>query len=155
MKVINVEIILVEPKKGTGRTGSEYEYLEVTYRELGGERASPKGYKALKFNTDESVYAILASSAKGATLSVTMEKNAANYWQWTEVSRQDGPPTQGAGKPVTEKAAAYAEQDARRQQLIVRQSCLERAVTFNAHIGDMDLASVLGVAEQFESWVNR
>lgn len=153
-----VEIIDAAAKQGTGKTGSPYNYIEVTYKSEYQGKPEYKGYKALEFNTDGDMYETLSNAKKGDVFDVFMEKNNGGYWQWKEIHRQDEAPTEGesvAAETVTERQKAYAQQDERRQTLIVRQSVLDKAVTASVATGDMNPDDILALAETFEVWVNR
>jgi hypothetical protein len=143
-------------KEGTGRTGKPYEYLEVTYRSYFQGKPKVDGKKLLKFNTPTEVWMALSSAKKGETYQIGIVKNDAGFLDWVEVSTQTGEISKGEAVAETgTKAAQYAEQDANRQRMIVRQSSLKAAVDVaNAGTND-DTDFILELAAKFEDWVMR
>lgn len=151
-----VEIIDAAAKQGTGKTGSPYNYIEVTYKSEYQGKPEYKGYKALEFNTDGDMYETLSNAKKGDVFDVFMEKNNGGYWQWKEIHRQDGAPSsEGESVATSDKTSAYQEQEARRQALIIRQSVLKAAVDLSIARGEEEDEKVLETAEYFETWVTR
>lgn len=144
-----------------GKNG--YNKLTVTYKNLATNKVEVKS--VMDFASQE-VYGKLKDVEKDTVLAVTSEK-IGDFWQWTEVYRDDGPVPEATATPPSRstpgaKAGSWEEKNAldrekfdfdkEKQTLIIRQSCLSSAV---ALVPKGDPKAVLEVAEQFEKWVTR
>lgn len=99
-------------------------------------------------------YEALKGAKEGEVYEVEIKKNENGFWEWVEVSKiveGDAPaPSAPSGKRTGDWETS--EERARRQILIVRQSCLAQAVALNT---DPTVDAILTTAAQFEEWVNR
>lgn len=146
-----------------GKNG--YNKLTVTYKNLATNKIEVKN--VMDFASQE-VYDKLKDVEKDTVLAVTSEK-IGDYWQWTEVARDDGPVPEATATPPSRstpgaKTGSWEEKNAldrerfefdkEKQQLIIRQSSLSAAVTLGV-ANKMGSDAVLQIAEQFEKWVTR
>lgn len=144
-----------------GKNG--YNKLTVTYKNLATNKIEVKN--VMDFASQE-VYDKLKDAGKDSVFAITSEK-VGDYWQWTEVHRDDGPVPEAVATPASKttpaaKAGSWEEKNAldrerfefekTKQILIIRQSCLSSAVALLPKGNPND---VLTVAEQFEEWVTR
>lgn len=104
-------------------------------------------------------YDAFKNAKPGELYDVNVVKNENGFWVWETVAKIDGDASGPAGFAVGVAPAARTgtwetpEERARKQILIVRQSCLAQAVAF---VGNGTLVDdVIERAEQFEEWVNR
>lgn len=149
--------------------GKGYNKLTVTYKNLATTPPKVEVKNVMDFANKE-VYDKLKNCAPNSVLQVTSEK-INNYWNWTEVHRDDGPAetvvTVGgatvAGAAPAKTPNTYAENneinrqrlafDREKQPLIIRQSSLSTAVDFLK--GTKATADdVIALAAKFEQWVN-
>jgi hypothetical protein len=85
-----------------------------------------------------------------------LAKDDNGYWQWKNVVPVAEGAPMVAGTAGTGKAGNWetSEERARRQILIVRQSCLAQAVNVKG-VGEQNAENITELAAQFEEWVNR
>lgn len=165
MASLRIQIINASSEFVSKGNGKGYNKLTVTYKNLATTPAKIEVKNIMDFASPE-VYAKLKDVDKDVVLQVTSEK-IGEYWQWTEVHRDDGPvpeavatPKASAGAPAktnTYEVNNMIQQerlkfDQEKQYLIIRQSCLSSAV---ALLPKGSAEDVMNVAEQFEQWVNR
>ena len=157
-----IKVVDVEVGKGTTKTNKPYEFLEVQYKNVTFEN-KPEAKKIMPFGSKE-VFATLKEAVKGDVFTILREKDDAGYWQWVgiaageveiETTTQKG---ETAVKPATTAAPKSnfetAEERAKRQVLIVRQSCLSNAVEYlNHNKKNYTEADLFAVAENLYSWV--
>lgn len=133
-----------------------YYYFTLDYSQ-DGKDAKPK--KIMSFA--EEAYGKLKDAKGGDSFDVKLEKDNNGYWQWVTVTQVEAgaDPTPGTS---TGKSGNWetSEERARRQILIVRQSCLAQAVAsmVNDAGGDqlvLPVETILERASNFEEWVNR
>ncbi|MCA2570661.1 hypothetical protein [Microcystis sp. M42BS1] len=154
MSTINIRFIAVDKESTKTKSGKDYEFFNVTFRNLNTDKVESK--KVLPFGAKE-VFSFIESVADGfdknQAYAVARVKNDAGYWEWTEISRQDGemkPQVQAAtNRPQYETA----EERAQRQVWIIRQSSIAAACNLLQGSGDPEAA--LKVAQQFEEFVLR
>lgn len=165
MANLRIQVIGTAEEYVSKGDGKGYNKLTVTYKNLATSPPKVEVKNIMDF-ANQAVYDKLKGVAKDAVLQVTSEK-INNFWNWTEVHRDDGPAPEATATPVSKvvagtKAGSWDEKNAldrekfefdkTKQTLIIRQSCLSSAVALLPK-GNPD--DVLTVAEQFEMWVNR
>lgn len=155
MRTLDIEVIAAQEQEKTGRTGKPYEVLEVTYRSYYQGKPKTDGKLLLKFNTPTEVWDALKGSKSGEAFTVEIEKNEKGFLDWVGIATQTAAINKEEPSQVAETKNRYAEADDRRQQLIVRQSSLDKAVNVSIAIGDLDPTAIKTLAEDFEGWVNR
>jgi len=135
---------------------AKYSYFELDYKK-DGKAERPK--KIVSFNDE---YKILKDATEGQEFDVNLTKDDNGYWQWKDVrvagegaTSASGGSKASATSNTTGKTGSWEtpEERARRQILIVRQSCLAQAIAFSIQTNDPD--NVLEKAGEFETWVNR
>ena len=155
-----VKIIDVEVGKAMTKTNKPYEFLEVAYKNVTFEnKAETK--KVMPFGSKE-VFATLKDAVKGDVFTILREKDDAGYWQWvgiavgeTEIETAKG---DVAVKPATTAAPKSnfetAEERAKRQVLIVRQSCLSNAIEYlNHNKKNYGVDELYSLAADMYAWV--
>ena len=139
------------PSTHASKNGRSYQIIEVTYKNESGQIANKK----LMSFSNPSVFNHVKSLAKGDSLNVTTEKDAAGYWQWTGIGNEETASTTQAkpanGGRVTGSNYETKEERAARQILIVRQSSLSSAVELLG--AGKSVSDVINVAKQFEEYV--
>jgi len=85
---------------------------------------------------------VLADNSVGKTFDVESVKNAAGYWDWTNLSVASGAPANtsasnapSVGRATSNSTYATAEERAKVQVYIVKQSCLAQAVALAGQSG--------------------
>lgn len=155
------------PKTGVGKqSGKEYQYVELEYEANGATKKKMVNQYADYFD-------IFKAALPDQQFSVTVKKNG-KFYDWTHVETATSSTRSGNGAEHTEVAAQTEakriqktgyqarpassfetpEERAARQELIVRQSSLERALQYLvAKDIKPDLESVLDLAKDFRDWV--
>lgn len=167
MANLRIQVIGTSEEYVSKGDGKGYNKLTVTYKNLATTPAKVEVKNLMDFANKE-VYAKLKDVDKNAVLQVTSEK-INNFWNWTEVHRDDGPVPEAVETPASKttpaaKAGSWEEKNAldrekfdfdkAKQTLIIRQSCLSTAVDFLKD-KKVDYDQVIKTAENFEQWVNR
>jgi len=158
--------------KITKQGGGTYDAWELVYRTPENEvKQLAKPIQGLKFNTE--LRNGLASLAPNDEFTVVLEKSDKGFWEVLGVSK-GGSDAQPVASPVVAsssdgKASATPravnrvtgstyetpEERAKKQVIIVAQSCLAQAVSYAKDRPDATLDNILDVAEEFEKFVNR
>ncbi len=157
-----IKVTDVEVGKGTTKTNKPYEFLDVTYKNVTFDN-KPEAKKIMPFGSKE-VFATLKEATKGDVFTILREKDDAGYWQWVgiaagETEIEDAPKAAAAAtKPQTAAAPKSnfetPEERAKRQILIVRQSCLANAVEFlNHNQKNYKVVEALEIAGVMYDWV--
>ena len=158
-------------KKG----GGSYDAWELVYRSPENEvKQLAKPVQSLKFT--KGLKESLASLSPNDEFTAVLEKNANDYWEVLEVvkgvaedkAKADPAAPVEAGKPadravqpqravnrVVGNTYETAEERAKKQVVIVRQSCIAQAVAYCEQKPDAGVGEVLDIAEQFEKFVNK
>lgn len=133
-----------------------YYFFELDYSQDGKPSQKPK--KIMSFA--DVPYKALKDAKEGDNFDVKLQKDDNGYWQWVEVTQvAEGSSPTAAASGTTGKAGNWetSEERARRQILIVRQSCLAQAVATwgqnDTPPNDMD--AITDLAAKYETWVNR
>lgn len=155
ISILNVSI-LTKPAK----TGKSYQVADVAYKNLTFQ-GKIEGKQVMSFGVTAESFKTLSTAQPGDTFEVEVVKNAAGYNDWVGMSKSDGvvPSVPVGSKPMataqpTKSNYETAEERAKRQVLIVRQSSLSSAVNTLA-VGSKKLepADVLAVAKIYEDYV--
>lgn len=140
----------------------KYKMAEIAYKDLNKGQVSSK--KLMSF-TNPLVYKTMVDAKKGEVYSVELQKNDKGYWDWTAVSISTSVSTDNAGVPAEGpgKGAAYtapkstyetAEERAKKQVYIVRQSSISAAIDMlKTDKKAPSVTEVLDVARQYEAFV--
>lgn len=152
MSTIPIEIVDVTVQKQ-----GNYEKMTIAHNVSFGGKTTLDAKALVSFATPTEVWDILKTAQKGDHFKIVREKDAAGkYWQWvaiegeTSLPKGDSVAPPSAHAEVASKKVSFADQDARRQRLIVRQSSLAQAVAFNP---GAKVEEVLSTADQFAAWV--
>jgi len=132
---------------------AKYSWFELVYKSDG---KSQKPKKIMSFNDE---FKTLQDAQPGDSFDVKLEKDDNGYWQWKNVTKVEAgaPEPAAAASGTTGRAGNWEtpEERARRQVLIVRQSCIAQAVAWCKGNPDLSTEDVVNVAGEFETWVNR
>ena len=155
-----MDITILNAAKGTAmtKTGKPYTFIELAYK---GSDGAVKGKKIMPFGESKVVFDALSSAQSGEAYSISMVKNeGTGYWDWTGAVKgvgagNDAAPVVSAAKPagkVTGSNYETAEERARRQVYIVRQSSITAALAF---LGSKAKTTddVINTARVFEAYV--
>ena len=123
-----------------------YQVAEVVYTN---DRGENKTKKIMSFS-NPAVFAIVSKNPRG---SFVAESDGAPYYNWTSLTPANNERAAPAAAKSTPVKSTYEtpEERARRQVLIVRQSCLAQAVVVVGPGKEID--GYLDVAQQFVDWV--
>jgi len=157
IEVINVQSSTKPAKSGT------YTQLDVAYKRV--DTGKIEGKKVMSF-VNKDIFNLFSKATAGQVFDITTEK-VGEYWQWTEASVASGNGgTSNAGdtpiaksfnaSPAPKSTYETAEERAKRQILIVRQSSLAQAVdilSVNPGKDKLSLEDVLHLADKLVSWV--
>jgi hypothetical protein len=108
--------------------------------------------KLFSFNGD--VYTVFKNAKPGEQYDVGLEKDKNGYWQWKNPVKVEGAAVAAGTNNTNSRGFETPEERARRQVLIVRQSCLAQAVIVKG-TGEQNADNITELAEQFEAWVLR
>lgn len=156
MSTTNITVLTVESKHVPTDKGG-YQQIEVTYKGPDGKLASKK---LVSFGKGQKAAKALAEAKQGDSFTIEQEKNDKGYWDWLNAS-QAAPGTQflpqegkSSGTPVKSNYET-AEERAKRQVMIVKQSSLAQAVALLS-VGAKQPPSrdlVLQEAQAFVDWI--
>jgi hypothetical protein len=155
MSSFNIEVIDVDyqdvPKKNGQGT---YGVLTVTHKTSDGK---VEAKKIFDFSAPKDTFARLRQAVKGEGFSITREKNANGYWDWTGADRQDMAVTpKAAAAPSPKSNYETSEERAAKQVYIIKQSSLERAVALMIHNFPQETikpSDVISMADVFVNYV--
>jgi hypothetical protein len=152
IKVVAVEILTVPTAKGS------YQTAEVTYKNVSFDNKVET--KKLMSFTFKSVFDTIKNAQTGDTFTVSRSKNDKGYWDWTDIAAGNAAPATGekevakAGTPVTKSSFETAEERAKKQVYIVRQSSISAAIeTLKTDKKNPTVEEVIAVAKQYEAYV--
>lgn len=133
---------------------NKYDKATVVYSFNGENRTQ----KLMSFS-NPAVFAKVKAFKQGDEVVVTVTKDDKGYNQWASVepSTQESPGS-GAGKPASTRVTGSnyetADERARRQVLIVKQSCLAQAVaSYGDDVAGTPIDNILNRSQQFVDWV--
>jgi len=141
-----------------GKNGRSYQSLEIAYKN---EQGQIQSKKLMSFGNAD-VFKAAQAWTKGEVVSLTTEKDANGYWQWTALGENSSPstPLSAPARPAARTTGSnYETSDERqtRQVMIVRQSSLSNAVaTLALEKNNTSTASskdVIALAKEYESYV--
>ena len=153
----NISVIAVEKTTATSKAGKPYQLVEVSYKNLTSGKVESN-----KVNQYSDLYSTAAGMQVGEQYTITKEK-VNDFWNWTKIV-QAAPGTQLQGEANTSKAKEVgqqikgnwetAEERAKKQVLIVKQSTLAQAVATLA-VGSKAVKpeDVLELAQKYTDWV--
>lgn len=145
-----IEVLGVTMSKAQGKGNlPAYDVADVNYKRDGKtEKKTLRG-----FGPNKGVVAFFNELNEfPSVVEVTSEKNDRGYWDWTKAEVADGAVPTPAPSGNGSKRNVFEERDER----IVRQSSLERAVTIACHNnpkGAINVAEVLEIANTLVDWV--
>lgn len=154
---INVISVAVETKP---TAKGSYQMAVVTYKDLGNGKVAEK--KVMSFK-DKDVFNKVSQAKQGEFLYVTMEKED-GYWNWKKVdaappgtTAQNAPASNAVSLSPAGKTSTYetAEERAKKQVYIVKQSCLSVAANLLS-IGAKQpptAEAVIELANKFKDYV--
>ena len=151
-----IEIIKVKSETKPTAKGS-YTMLDVAFTNLSSGKVESK--KIMSF-ANKAVFDILSKAESDQKFTVTSEKNEkTGYWDWVSVdtgaASSEGS-TVSTTKGFTSPKSTYetAEERAKRDVLIVRQSSLTAAITtLKDAKGSLNPEDVISLAEAYVAWV--
>ncbi len=168
-KVTTWTIIDVEAKSQPKKHGEgEIDFLSITYKEPGFDgKIATKSKSMYEPFTDKAVYTTIASANKGDEIVLRMEKNDRGYWDVVALADATSPAparnisaatpsvnSNGSRGTVSGSNYPTAEERAKTQNNIVRQSCLAQAVAFHSK-QEVSVDDVLETASAFIDFINQ
>lgn len=135
---MKIKVIAVEVGNAKTKNGKDYQFLEVTYKNLSFDNKT-ESKKLMPFGAKE-VFTALKNAETGDVFTLLREKDNDGYWQWVGISAGDveieqaGTATSApaAAKPTGTVAAKSTfetpEERAKKQVYIVRQSSISAAI---------------------------
>jgi hypothetical protein len=128
MPSINISIVAVENKTAMSKANKPYKLVELAYK----NNTYQGKLESAKINQYSAVFNQVAGFQPGQVYDVVKEKDASGFYQWLSVT-QNAPGSApvvsaGAAPTVASAKGAYAEQDAKKQVYIVRQSQIKNAI---------------------------
>lgn len=160
---ITITVLSATRQQATSKAGKPYSYVELAYK---GDDGQVRGKKVMPFGEFKAVHDALAQAQGGEVYNITAIKNeASGYWDWTAASKSDGSapapqasgPSQAgtsSGGKVTGSNYETAEERAKKQVFIVRQSSISAAINFLVDAKKSStVEQVIDVAKQFEAYV--
>ena len=145
-----------QPQSVKTQRGS-YQVLEVSYRN---DQGQIQGKKIVSFANPQ-VFKDLQTFQKDDKLDVAATKDDNGYWQWQSVKKSDGTggttvATNSSSTRVTGSNYETADERAKRQRYIVRQSSLSNAIetlALNKELGGASADDVISLAKMYEQFV--
>lgn len=157
-----IKVISVEVDYAVAKNGNSYKVVTLVYKNRDGKVESKK---LMPFGDTKKTAEILGEATAGQVYEVDTVKNNAGYWDWLNprVSSGDGnASSSGAAQPASRGTSSpepsrfeSAEERAKKQVYIVRQSSLSNAVETLA-VGSktaLDPQKVIEVARLYEAYV--
>lgn len=148
ISILNKEIV----NKG------KYSQLEVSYKDLDNGKVASK--KLMSFVKPDTAYKTLVDCKPGETYQISLQKNQeSGYWDWIGAT-QNAPgsstvETKSTGTPAPKSNYETAEERAKRQVYIVRQSSLANAISVltTGAKTPPNKEEVFKLAQEFTDWV--
>lgn len=158
-----IKVISIESDYAVTKKGDSYKVVTVVYKNRDGKVESKK---LMPFGDTKKTAEILGEATAGQIYEVDTKKNDAGYWDWLNPRVSSGdmsaPPSGGAAQPASRGTSSpepsrfeSAEERAKKQVYIVRQSSLSNAVETLA-VGSktaLDPKKVIEVARMYEAYV--
>ena len=163
MSNMTIKVVSVEVDTATSKAGKPYEFVEVTYKNLTFEGK----VEAKKHNQygDKEVFRVLKNAKNGDVYTVTREKDDNGYWQWVGITAGESAGTStgsagtkatpaSGGNPAPKSTYETAEERAKKQVYIVRQSSINAAIeTLKVDKKAVAVEDVLATAKIYENYV--
>ena len=156
---MQITVLNATKTQATSKAGKPYTYLEIAYK---GSDGQVKGKKIMPFGESKPVFDSLATAGSGEFFDIGVVKNeASGYLDWMSAKKSDGSAaTQpaataapAAGGKVTGSNYETADERAKKQVYIVRQSSITAALSYIGDTKKVSIADVIDVAKQFEAHV--
>lgn len=145
----NATVVRVDGPEAVNQGKKKYKQLEVFYNKDGKEEKK----KLVDFNNPE-IFNRAAALQPGQNVSIQIEKQG-DYWNWVGLGVGEGKAM--AAEPNKRSAGTFetAEERAKKQVYIVRQSSISNAIEWLAlsNRKDWNLDDVLVAAKEFENYV--
>jgi hypothetical protein len=168
---MKIKIIAVELSKATDKSGKPYTVVEVSYKNLS-YKGAIESRKIMPFGATADTNKLLAKASAGEFYDINVVKNDKGYNDWVAAVLSDedtpaaAPATSGKAAPASAAVSATtsvpkstyetAEERAKKQVYIVRQSSITSAMAFLQMTGEQGtarVADVLDLAKKFENYV--
>lgn len=152
MAKIRIKSINIENK-------GSYKQATVIYDTLGKFAKEDQTKKVMSFGPSEPVFPVLVGIKSFPTDAEVTSTKAGEYWNWTALEVISGGASQAAAAPSASPTPGGYQRsgvtDEVRQKLIVRQSCLERAIEFHSLTGNKKATEVdiMRTAENLHDYV--
>lgn len=157
-----IKVISIESDYAVTKKGDSYKVVTVVYKNRDGKVESKK---LMPFGDTKKTAEILGEATAGQIYEVDTKKNDAGFWDWLNPRVSSGdmsasasgaaqPASRGASSPEPSRFES-AEERAKKQVYIVRQSSLSNAVETLA-VGSktaLDPQKVIEVARLYEAYV--
>jgi hypothetical protein len=134
---------------------NKYTQMDVSYHNL--DKNREEGKKSLmSFTTEQATWNALSNAKQGEVYKVKAQKNDKGFWDWVEaVKEETNQMVQGKPIPVsTRPNYETADERARRQVYIIRQSSIASAIEYYKDQGKRPkVEEVLALAKVFENYV--
>lgn len=148
---MRIQIVNVKGPYKEGR----FNKLDVSYISEGVK----KDRKLVAVGETEEVINVLRNAKADEEYEVKVEKKG-EFWNWNAISKLEASAAASGGGRSSYGGDRYegAEERAKRQEYIIRQSCLTNAVNYissgKANIpAEVQIMALLDIAEQFVDWV--
>ena len=161
---MKIKVVAVEIGNAKTKNGKDYQFLEVTYKNLSFE-GKTESKKIMPFGSKE-VFNELKVAGNGDVFTLLREKDNDGYWQWVGISAGDveiettqaqattAPKAGGATAVPAKSTFETAEERAKKQVYIVRQSSISSAIDLlKTEKKVPTVGEVIEVAQQFEAYV--
>ena len=154
-----ITVLNVEETTKKNKNGKNYSQLEIAYKDENGKVTSKKIFS---FSFPE-CFDVLKQAKKDQVFDInSVKNNDTGYWDWVQAKLFDAPFTPTPADPdqpsKSNKTNTYSDpretkqERVQRQRMIVRQSSLSNAISFN---NGASVEEMLQTAETFENWVMR
>ena len=159
---MKIKIVSVDVGNATTKTGKDYKFLEVFFKNLTFE-GKAESKKVMPFGSKE-VFSTLEAAQPGTVFTLLREKDKDGYWQWIGIAEGDvkiestgnapvGQPVK-TNTPAPKSTFETPEERAKKQVYIVRQSCISAAInTLKTDKKAPTVAEVVAVAKEYEAYV--
>ena len=165
MSNMKIKIIAVEQGTAKSAKGNDYKFVEVTYKNMTFE-GKVESKKHNQYGNKE-VFNALADATAGESYTIVREKDDKGYWQWIGIAKGDVEIEEAQGgkqpmkaqttnnaTPAPKSTYETAEERAKKQVYIVRQSSISAAIDLLKTDKKIPtVGEVIEVAKQFEAYV--
>ena len=160
MSNMKIKIVATEVQRAKTKTGKDYEFVEVTYKNLSFD-GKVESKKHNQYG-DKTVFNTLKDASPGDEIVIQRKKDDAGYWQWVGIGEGDAAPATNkptggvvtASNPAPKSNWETPEERAKKQLYIVRQSSIGHAIeTLKTDKKSPSVDEVLHVAKIYEQYV--